>query len=144
VSELGSDLAAADRLPASTTRTNVAIAANWSMLILPYLAKVFPELRSYYRNPQRSMLPGSSRLTEFDMTQISRAPCQPRESAGGDNLACPLAFSVTGLLMHGLALMVQNHDGWPAPIGFTLIAAAPALAAIAALHFAGDLDEARS
>ena len=78
------------------------------------------------------------------MTQISRAPCQPRESAGGDNLACPLAFSVTGLLMHGLALMVQNHDGWPAPIGFTLIAAAPALAAMAALHFAGDVDEARS
>ncbi len=30
VSELGSDLAAADRLPASTTRTNVAMAASGS------------------------------------------------------------------------------------------------------------------
>ena len=78
------------------------------------------------------------------MSQVSGAPRQPRDSAGGDNLACPLAFSVMGLLMHGLALMVQNHDGWPAPIGFALIGAAPALAAIAALHFAGDLDEARS
>ena len=41
--ELGSDLAAADRLPVSTTRTNVAIATNWSMLILTYLAKVSTE-----------------------------------------------------------------------------------------------------
>src|SRR3954470_2540045 len=31
VSELGSDLAAADKLPASTTRTKVANAANWSI-----------------------------------------------------------------------------------------------------------------
>ena len=83
------------------------------------------------------------------MPQVSGAPwCpktirQPRNCAGGGNLACPLAFSVTGLLMHGLALMVQNHDGWPAPIAFALIAAAPVLAAMIALHFAGDIDEAR-
>jgi hypothetical protein len=80
---------------------------------------------------------------EFDMPQVSGAARQPRDSAGSDNLACPFAFSVTGLLVHGLALMVQNQDGWPAPIGFALIAAAPVLAALAALHFA-DLDEARS
>ncbi len=75
--------------------------------------------------------------------QVSGAPCQSRDSAGGNNLACPLAFSVTGLFVHGLALMMQNQDGWQAPIGFVLIAAAPALAAMAALHFAGDVDEAR-
>jgi len=78
------------------------------------------------------------------MPQVSGAASQPRDSAGGDNLACPLAFSVTGLLVHGLALMMQNQDGWLAPIGFALIAAAPALAGMAALHFAGNIEEARS
>ena len=83
------------------------------------------------------------------MPLVSSAPRRPKtirqpgDPAGGANLACPLAFSVTGLLVHGLALMVQNLDGRPAPIGFALIAAAPALAAMAVLHFAGDVDEAR-
>jgi hypothetical protein len=65
------------------------------------------------------------------------------------SLSCPLAFSVTGLLLHCLALIAQSDDRGLAPIGFALVAAAPALSAIAALHFAGgdfasDVDETRS
>jgi hypothetical protein len=65
------------------------------------------------------------------------------------SLSCPLAFSVTGLLLHCLALLAQSDDRGPAMIGFALVAAAPALAAIAALQFAGgrfgnDVDETRS
>jgi hypothetical protein len=65
------------------------------------------------------------------------------------SLSCPLAFSVTGLLLHCLALLAQSDDRGPATIGFALVAAAPALAAMAALHLAGgdfasDVDETRS
>lgn len=64
------------------------------------------------------------------------------------SLSCPLAFSVTGLLAHCLALIAQSDDRGLRPIGFALIAAAPALSAIAALclagdRFAGDVDETR-
>jgi hypothetical protein len=62
---------------------------------------------------------------------------------------CPLAFSVVGLMAHCLALIAQSADRELAPIGFALVAAAPALSALAALHLAGDrfaddLDETRS
>jgi hypothetical protein len=65
------------------------------------------------------------------------------------NLSCLLVFSVTGLLLHCLALIAQSDDRGLVPIGFALVAAAPALSAIAALHFtadrlAGDVDETRS
>lgn len=65
------------------------------------------------------------------------------------SLSCPLAFSATGLLLHCLALLVQSDDRGLPTIGFALVAAAPALAAIAALHlargdFASDVDETRS
>jgi hypothetical protein len=65
------------------------------------------------------------------------------------SLSCPLAFSVTGLLLHCLALIAQSDDRGPATIGFALVVAAPALSAMAALHFAGgdfvdDVDETRS
>jgi hypothetical protein len=60
------------------------------------------------------------------------------------SLSCLLAFSVTGLLVHCLALIAQSDDRGLVPIGFALIAAAPALSAIAALRFASDVDETRS
>jgi hypothetical protein len=65
------------------------------------------------------------------------------------SLSCLLAFSVTGLLVHCLALIAQSDDRGLTPIGFALVAAAPALSAIAALHLAGDhfaddVDETRS
>jgi hypothetical protein len=61
-----------------------------------------------------------------------------------DALACPLAFSLIGLLLNGLAVMVQSDDGWLALPGFALIAGAPALAAMAASHLSGHVDEASS
>jgi hypothetical protein len=48
------------------------------------------------------------------------------------------------LLLNGLAVMVQSDDGWLALPGFALIAGAPALAAMAASHLAGHVDEASS
>ena len=69
---------------------------------------------------------------------------QPRDRAGDGDLICLLALSVTGLLLNGLALMVPGDDGWLVLFRLALIACAPALAAMAALHFAGHLDEAGS
>jgi len=62
------------------------------------------------------------------------------------SLSCPLAFSVTGLLLHCLALLAQSDDRGPATIGFALVAAAPAMAALhlAGGDFASDVDETRS
>jgi hypothetical protein len=59
-------------------------------------------------------------------------------------LVCLLALSVTGLLLNGLALMVQSDDGWLVLSRLALIACAPALAAMVALHFAGHVTEACS
>jgi len=69
---------------------------------------------------------------------------QPRDGAGDGDLVGLLALSVTGLLLNGLALMVQGDDGWLVLFRLALIACAPVLAAMAALHFAGQLDEACS
>jgi hypothetical protein len=69
---------------------------------------------------------------------------QPRDRAGDGDLVCLLALSVTGLLLNGLALMVQGDDGWLVLFRLALIACAPALAAMAALHLAGHVDEACS
>lgn len=69
---------------------------------------------------------------------------QPRDGAGDRDLVCLLVLSVTGLLLNGLALMVQGDDGWLVLFRLALIACAPALAAMAALHFAGHVDEACS
>ena len=77
-------------------------------------------------------------------SNTSRHPStMPRrgDPAGASPLACPLAFSVTGLLLNGLALMVQGDDGWQVLSRLALMASAPALAA---LHFAGHGDEAHS
>jgi hypothetical protein len=84
----------------------------------------------------------NQQLQEFDMP-LSTLP-QPRDGAGGGDLVCLLALSVTGLLLNGLALMVQGDDGWLVPFRLALIACAPALAAMAALHFAGHVDQAYS
>jgi hypothetical protein len=69
---------------------------------------------------------------------------QPRDPAGADDLVCLLAFSITGLLLNGLALMVQGVDRWLVLSGLALTAGVPALAAMAVLHFASHVDEARS
>jgi hypothetical protein len=84
----------------------------------------------------------NSLLQEFAMP-LSALP-QPRDGAGDGDLVCLLALSVTGLLLNGLALMVQGDDGWLVLSRLALIACAPALAAMAALHFAGHVDEACS
>ncbi len=81
------------------------------------------------------------------MLSVSSAPWHAtatrrrRYSAGVDDLVCPLVFSLAGLLANGLALMLTGEDGWPALPGFALIAAAPAIAAMAAVHFAGKASE---
>jgi hypothetical protein len=86
-------------------------------------------------------------LTRFlnDVRLIDRRP----DRRSTVRLSCLLAFSVTGLLLHCLALIAQSDDRGLVPIGFALVAAAPALSAIAALHLAGDhfaddVDETRS
>jgi hypothetical protein len=84
----------------------------------------------------------NSQLQEFAMP-LSALP-QPRDGGGDADLVCLLALSVTGLLLNGLALMVQGDDGWLVLSRLALIACAPALAAMAALHFAGHVDEACS
>ena len=53
--------------------------------------------------------------------------------------ACPFAFSVTGLLLDG-AVLVWGGDHLTPAWRFALVAGAPALAAIAAIKFAGDDD----
>jgi hypothetical protein len=45
------------------------------------------------------------------------------------------------LVTHGLALMAPSEDGSLTLLGFALIAGAPPIAAMAALHFAGNGDE---
>jgi hypothetical protein len=60
--------------------------------------------------------------------------------AAAGHLLCLLAFSLGGLLMDCLALVLQGATSL-APLGFALTAGAPLLAAMAALHFAGNTDE---
>ncbi|MBV9457432.1 MAG: hypothetical protein JO141_07975 [Bradyrhizobium sp.] len=50
---------------------------------------------------------------------------------------CPLAFAVTGLLLDG-AVLVWGDDHLTPAWRFTLVAGAPALAAIAAIKVAAD------
>jgi hypothetical protein len=64
-----------------------------------------------------------------------------RDSVGIDQLICPPVFSLAGLLANGVALMLPGEDGYLALLGFALIAAAPPLAAMAAVHFAGKASE---
>jgi hypothetical protein len=64
-----------------------------------------------------------------------------RRDHAGAGLACPLVFSLTGLATNGLALMAPSEDGSLTLLGFALIAGAPPIAAMAALHFAGNSDE---
>jgi hypothetical protein len=52
-------------------------------------------------------------------------------------LACPLVFSVTGLLVDG-AVLVGCGDHLAPAWRFALVAGAPALSAIAAIRVAGD------
>jgi hypothetical protein len=52
-------------------------------------------------------------------------------------LMCPLAFSVTGLLVDG-AVLVSCGDQLAPAWRFALVAGAPALSTIAALKVAGD------
>jgi hypothetical protein len=67
------------------------------------------------------------------MTFISSTPqhphvlprCRDRTPAAADDLAGPLAFSVTGLLTHGLALLTQGDDACLMLLNFALIASTP-------------------
>jgi hypothetical protein len=63
------------------------------------------------------------------------------DSAGVGELVCPLVFSLAGLLANGLTVMLPGGDGSPALLGFASVAAAPAIAAMAAAHFAGKASE---
>jgi hypothetical protein len=84
------------------------------------------------------------------MSSVSSAPSSApwhasarrrRRDHAGAGLVCPLLFSLTGLVTNGLALMAPSEDGYLTLLGFALIAGAPPIAAMAALHFAGDSDE---
>jgi hypothetical protein len=84
------------------------------------------------------------------MPSVSSAPCsvswhararRRRRDHAGAGGACPLLFSLTGLVTNGLALMMPSEDGYLTPLAFALIAGAPPIAAMAALHFAGNGDE---
>jgi hypothetical protein len=80
------------------------------------------------------------------MPSISSAPWhgrarRRRRAHAGADPVCPLVFSLTGLVTHGLALMAPSEDGSLTLLGFALIAGAPPIAAMAALHFAGNSDE---
>jgi hypothetical protein len=55
--------------------------------------------------------------------------------AAADRLACPLAFSVAGLLTHGLALTIQSEPSL-VPLSVYLIMGAAPIAALVALRFA--------
>jgi hypothetical protein len=65
---------------------------------------------------------------------------QPRDPAGAADLVGPLAFSIAGLLLNDLALMVQGVDRWLVLSGLALTAGVPALAAMAVLHFGSHVD----
>src|SRR6266851_3390737 len=111
VSELGSDLAAADRLPASTTRTKVAMAASWSRFYPSGFCKRDYIIEQYCRIQEGATLSKISATREFDMasmfnpTSHSRTIHRPTDSSRGadDRLTCPLAFSAAGLLANCLA-----------------------------------------
>jgi hypothetical protein len=84
------------------------------------------------------------------MPSVSSAPssapwhgrAKRRSRAHADTgLVCPLVFSLTGLVTNGLALMAPSENGYLTLLGFALIAGAPPIAAMAALHFAGNSDE---
>jgi hypothetical protein len=65
-------------------------------------------------------------------------PVFRRDDSGrgaADHLAGPLAFSVVGLLTHGLALALQGEPSL-APLRIYLIMAAAPIAALVALRFA--------
>jgi len=80
------------------------------------------------------------------MPSVSSALCHAgarrrRRDHTGAGLVCPLVFSLTGLVANSLALMAPGEDGYRTLLGFALIAGAPPIAAMAALHFAGNSDE---
>jgi hypothetical protein len=80
------------------------------------------------------------------MPPVSSAPWHARarrlrRDHAGAGLVCPLLYSLTGLVMNGLALMAPSEAGYLTLLGFALIAGAPPTAAMAALHFAGNNDE---
>jgi hypothetical protein len=70
----------------------------------------------------------------------ARAKRRRRDHADA-GLACTLLFSLTGLVTNSLALMAPSEDGYLTLLGFALIAGAPPIAAMVALHFAGNSDE---
>jgi hypothetical protein len=61
--------------------------------------------------------------------------CDDSRRADADHPAGPLAFSVAGLLTHGLALTMQGEPSL-APLKLYLIMAAAPIAALVALRFA--------
>jgi hypothetical protein len=61
-----------------------------------------------------------------------------RRSRAEFRLACPLVFSVTGLMLDVAASFGGSNDPQMALLRLALIAGAPALAAIAAIEIDGD------
>jgi hypothetical protein len=82
-------------------------------------------------------------MQECDMASIfSPAPdlksiprCDDSRCVDADRLAGPLAFSLAGLLTHGLALTMQGEPSL-APLRLYLIMGAAPIAALVALRFA--------
>jgi hypothetical protein len=64
-----------------------------------------------------------------------------QDFAGAAGLVYPLTFSITGLTASGLALMVSSDDGRLALLRLVMVAAAPPIAAMVAVHFPGRAGE---
>jgi hypothetical protein len=64
-----------------------------------------------------------------------------QDFAGVAELVYPLTFSLTGLTASGLALMVSSEDGRLALLRLVMVAAAPPIAAMVAVHFSGHAGE---
>ena len=78
-------------------------------------------------------------LHHFDPPWRSAIPARSRrKSRSAVHLACPLVFSVTGLLLDGVASFCGGDDPQTALLRLALIAGAPALAALAATEIDGD------
>jgi hypothetical protein len=61
-----------------------------------------------------------------------------RKSRSAVGLACPLAFSMIGLLLDGVVSFGGSDDPQLALLRFALIAGAPVVAALAAMEVGGD------
>jgi hypothetical protein len=96
-------------------------------------------LPQYSRFKEGDILPKSLATQELDMAPISSPtpdlkPVFRRDESAG-HLAGPLAFSIAGLLTHGLALAMQGEPALVLLRAYLIMGAAP-IAALVALRFA--------